>query len=71
MEKNASMITVKPVSDFSLAKNGHGSTAVKSDDTCSRMNRDIEQFLDEADACAEATIKRMTHEEVFGKLRKS
>ncbi len=52
-----------------LTKNGYGSMVVMSIDTYSRMNRNIEQSLDEADDYAEATTKRMTHEEVFGKLR--
>ena len=38
-------------------------------ESCSRMKQNIEQALDEADAYAEATTERMTHEEVFGKLR--
>ena len=39
-------------------------------ETYSRMNRNIDQWLDETDAYAESTTKRMTHEEVFGKLRR-
>ncbi len=53
-----------------LTKNGYGSMVVMSIDAYSRMNRNVEQALDEADAYAEATTERMTHEEVFGKLRK-
>ena len=53
-----------------LTKNGYGSMVVMSIDTYSRMNRNVEQALDEADSYAEATSVRMTHEEVFGKLRR-
>ena len=53
-----------------LTKNGYGSMVVMSIDTYSRMNRNVEQALDEADAYAEANSERMTHEELFGKLRR-
>ncbi len=53
-----------------LTKNGYGSMVVMSIDTYSRMNRNVEQALDEADSYAEATSVRMTHEEVFDKLRR-
>lgn len=53
-----------------LTKNGYGSMVVMSIDTYSRMNRNVEQALDEADVYAEATSERMTHNEVFRKLRK-
>ena len=53
-----------------LTKNGYGSMVVMSIDAYSRMNQNVEQALDEADAYAEATAERMTHEEVFGKLRR-
>lgn len=53
-----------------LTKNGYGSMVVMSIESYSRMNRNVEQALDEADAYAEATPERMTHEEVFGKLRR-
>ena len=52
-----------------LTKNGYGSMVVMSIDAYSRMNRNVEQALDEADAYAEETTERMSHEEVFGKLR--
>ncbi len=42
----------------------------ESIETYSRMNRNIDQSLDETDAYAESTTKRMTHKEVFGKLRR-
>lgn len=53
-----------------LTKNGCGSMVVMSIDAYSRMNRNVEQALDEADEYAETTEERMTHEEVFSKLRK-
>ncbi len=53
-----------------LTKNGYGSMVVMSIEAYSRLNRNIEQALDEADTYAEATTERMTHEEVFGKLRR-
>ncbi len=53
-----------------LTKNGYGSMVVMSIEAYSRMNRNIEQSLDEADTYAESTTERMTHEEVFGKLRR-
>ena len=52
-----------------LTKNGYGSMVVMSIDTYSRMNRNVEQALDEADEYAESNMERMTHEEVFGRLR--
>ena len=52
-----------------LTKNGYGSMVVMSIDTYSRMNRNVEQALDEADEYAKTHTERMTHEEVFGKLR--
>ena len=52
-----------------LTKNGYGSMVVMSIDTYSRMNGNIEKALDEADAYAETNSNRMSHEEVFGKLR--
>ena len=53
-----------------LTKNGYGSMVVMSVDAYSRMKRNVEQALDEADEYAEATTERLTHEEVFGKLRR-
>ena len=52
-----------------LTKNGYGSMVVMSIDAYSRMKRNVEQALDEADAYAEETTERMSHEDVFGKLR--
>ena len=52
-----------------LTKNGYGSMVVMSIDTYSKLNGNIEKALDEADAYAETHSTRMSHEEVFGKLR--
>ena len=53
-----------------LTKNGYGSMVVMSIDTYSRMCKNVEQALDEADEYAASNSERMTHEDVFGKLRK-
>lgn len=53
-----------------LTKNGYGSMVVMSIDTYSRMCKNAEQALDEADSYADATNERMTHEEVFRKIRR-
>ena len=53
-----------------LTKNGYGSMVVMSIETYSRMAQNVEQALDEADAFAEASTERMSHEEVFGELRR-
>ena len=53
-----------------LTKNGYGSMVVMSIDTYSRMSRNVEQALDDADAYAEENPERMSHEEVFGLLRR-
>ncbi len=43
---------------------------VMSVDAYSRIKRNVEQALDEADEYAETTAERLSHEEVFGKLRR-
>ncbi len=53
-----------------LTKNGYGTMVVMSIDTYSKMTNSVEKSLDEADAYAESNHERMTHEEVFGKLRR-
>ena len=53
-----------------LTKNGYGSMVVMSIETYSRMSQNIEMALDEADDYAETNAERMTHEEVFGRLRR-
>ena len=53
-----------------LTKNGYGSMVVMSIEAYSRMTQNIEQSLDEADKYAETHSERMSHEEVFDKLRR-
>ena len=53
-----------------LTKNGYGSLVVMSIDAYSRMTQNVEQALDEADKYAAENTERMSHEDVFGKLRK-
>lgn len=53
-----------------LTKNGYGSMVVMSIETFSRMVPNIEWALDEADNYAASTSERMSHEEVFGKIRR-
>ena len=52
-----------------LTKNGYGSMVALSLKEYSRLTDGIEAALDEADRMAEASEKRMTHEEVFQSLR--
>lgn len=54
-----------------LTKNGYGSMVVMSVDAYSRLNRNVEQALDEADDYAELNQERMTHEDVFERIRRS
>lgn len=53
-----------------LTKNGYGSMVVMSIDAYSKMTQNVEQALDEADKYAAENTERMSHEDVFGKLRK-
>ena len=53
-----------------LTKNGYGSMVVMSIDAYSRMIQDVEQVLDETDEYAESNTERMTHEDVFGRIRR-
>lgn len=53
-----------------LTKNGYGSMVVMSIDAYSRMIQNSERELDEADIYAEEHEERMSHEEVFGGLRR-
>ena len=53
-----------------LTKNGYGTMIVMSIDTYSKMSQGIDGALNEADEYATKNNKRMTHEEVFGGLRK-
>ncbi len=52
-----------------LTKNGYGSMVVMSIDAYSRLTQNVEQALDEADEYAISNSERMTHDDVFGKLR--
>ena len=54
-----------------LTKNGYGSMVVMSIDSYSRLTSNIEQALDEADDYAATTAERMTHDEIFGSLRRA
>lgn len=52
-----------------LTKNGYGSMVVMSIEQYSKLKDALEIKLDEADARAENTDERWTHEAVFSKLR--
>ncbi len=52
-----------------LTKNGYGTMVVMSIEKYSVLIDDIEMKLDEADIQAEATDKRLSHDEVFSKMR--
>ena len=53
-----------------LTKNGYGSMVVLSIEEYSRLTDALELALDEADRFADANSLRLSHEEVFGGLRK-
>lgn len=52
-----------------LTKNGYGTMVVMSLEKYSELTEDIELRLDEADAAAEASPVRYTHDEVFSRLK--
>lgn len=52
-----------------LTKNGYGTMVVMSIEQYSKLKDALEMKLDEADYQAENTSKRLTHDEVFHKLR--
>ncbi len=52
-----------------LTKNGYGSMVVLSLEQYSRLTDSVELALDEADRYAASTSERLTHEEVFSRLR--
>ena len=52
-----------------LTKNGYGTMVVLSIEAYSNLIEGVEDALDLADASAAASDKRMSHEEVFGKMR--
>lgn len=53
-----------------LTKNGYGAMVVLSLDKYSQLTDGVEAMLDETDRIAEEDSRRMTHEEVFGNLRR-
>lgn len=53
-----------------LTKNGYGSMVVLSLDMYSQLTDGVEAALDEADQVATENDRRMSHEEVFGSLRR-
>jgi prevent-host-death family protein len=53
-----------------LTKNGYGAMVVLSLDAYSKLTDGVEAALDEADRLAEEDGRRMSHEEVFGNLRR-
>lgn len=53
-----------------LTKNGYGAMVVLSLDMYSRLIDGVEAALNEADQAAAENSRRMTHEEVFGNLRR-
>lgn len=53
-----------------LTKNGYGAMVVLSLDAYSKLTDGVEAALDEADRRADEDSRRMSHEEVFGNLRR-
>ena len=53
-----------------LTKNGYGAMVVLSLEEYSRLTDGVETALDRADRLATEDMARMSHEEVFGKLRR-
>lgn len=54
-----------------LTKNGYGSLVVLSMEQYSTLTDEIEMKLDEADRAAALSDVRMTHDEVFEKVRET
>lgn len=52
-----------------LTKNGYGSMVVMSIEQYSKLKDALEMKLDEADYQSESAAERLTHEDVFTKLR--
>ena len=52
-----------------ITKNGYGSMVVMSIEQYSKLKDALEIKLDEADYQAESTDERLTHDDVFSKLR--
>ena len=53
-----------------LTKNGYGAMVVLSLEEYSKLTDSVEIALDKADKLAAETAERMSHEEVFGNLRR-
>jgi prevent-host-death family protein len=53
-----------------LTKNGYGSMVVLSLESYSNLTENVETILVETDKMAELDDKRMSHDEVFGTLRR-
>lgn len=53
-----------------LTKNGYGSMVVMNMEQYERLTGNIEAMLDAADRQASSTSARLTHDEVFGSLRR-
>lgn len=53
-----------------LTKNGYGSLVVMSIDQFEYLNGSVEAALDAADRQAATTDVRLTHDQVFGSIRK-
>ena len=63
--------TVREGDPVYLTKHGYGSMVVLSIEDYSRLVDPTEIALDQADHLAGNDSRRMTHDEVFGKLRES
>ena len=53
-----------------LTKNGYGTMVVLSIEQYTRLSDPVEFALDQADYLAETDKRRLSHEEVFGEIRK-
>ena len=53
-----------------LTKNGYGSMVVMSLEAYSKLTEPEEYIMDVADAAAESTSERLTHDQVFGSIRR-
>lgn len=53
-----------------LTKNGYGSMVVMSVEAYSQLTQYEDKALDEADEYAAGNSERLTHDEVFGRLRR-
>lgn len=61
--------TVKNGQPVYLTKNGYGTMVLLSIEEYSKLINNIDVKLDEADAQAESTSIRLTHNEVFSNIR--